>query len=823
MQEDLLREVKIYSQAVALESIFPHSIRRVLRTILYIATIAFFAATLFYVIESRLSLGYFAKNVLFSENTGFFFGLFLLSFSVLYILLMLTFFYNSHFYRGIETITHEGHVTRKRGITYEVGEVLGRKHEDLTTLLFTSKYGLEMLKRCNIDRESIQAFFDNKKEVLPVDNIKFPEKGFVTLEHLAGYAYKFDKEFTDFLFNKGITENIFSGAVGWVIETHHVSKHDARWWSRDNLGKIPAVGKGLSYGGAYMLDRFSREIKTTAVFSVLSSNVAYADEKIEQMESILSRSKDANVILVGEQGVGKMDIVIRLYQKINSGNASPAIAGKRLVVFDADGFVAEHDSKEKLERGLIKMLDQATAAGNIIIAIDNLPNFLKSAETVGVNIPALIDLYLASTEIQFIATSNPVQFHSNIEAKPTLVRRFERVQIESPDLSSSLRIIQNIATQYEGKHHIIFTYPSVYAITESADRYITDGVMPDKAVELFAEIAANAVQGGLKQVTKEFVQKYVSTKTGIPAGPVQEDEREKLLHLEQILHESVIGQDRAIKAIAGAMRRARVGVQDADRPLGSFLFLGPTGVGKTETAKTLAHVFFGGEEHMSRIDMSEYSGADALTHLIGDGKDSVGSLPVLLKEKPYGLLLLDEFEKASSNVHDLFLQIIDEGYFTDARGAKINARNNIIIATSNAGATMIWGLVKQNKNLNDSQDRIIEFIIGEGIYKPELVNRFDGVIIFEPLNQDQQKRVARIMLQALRDRIEKKGYKLIIDDVLVNLLVKEGYNPEFGARPMRRVLQDNIEEKIAEKIIAGGLKRGDKIGFDKEEFKDTSN
>ena len=250
------------------------------------------------------------------------------------------------------------------------------------------------------------------------------------------------------------------------------------------------------------------------------------------------------------------------------------------------------------------------------------------------------------------------------------------------------------------------------------------------------------------------------------------------------------------------------------------MFLGSTGVGKTETAKALAFVFFGGEDHMSRVDMSEYSGEDGLDRLIGDGKGKAGSLPMLLKEKPYGVLLLDEFEKASTSVHDLFLQIVDEGYFTDARGTKINARNNIIIATSNAGATMIWQYAKEEKNPNDFKEQIIEFIITEKVYKPELLNRFDGVIIFEPLKIDQQEKIARIMLDGLKDRIKKKGYELVVDEVLVKLLVEQGYDPEFGARPMRRVLQDTIEEKIAEKIIAGGLRKGDKIWFYEEDFKE---
>lgn len=820
MQKELEREVRLYEQAILLERLFPRSARKVIKAFLYVATIATFIASALFVIESRLSVGYYdLKTVLFYGNGTFFFGLFLLSFSFLFILSMLSFFYNARYYRGIESITHEGYHTKDHGVTYEVAEVLGRGHADLTTALFTSRYGLEMLDRCNIERNKLNTFLNNRKEIFSADFITLPEKGFITLEHLAGYVYKNDKAFADFLFDEGITETVFNGAVTWTIQTNHHVKHDTRWWSKDNLGKVPTFGKEFSYGGAYMLDRFSRDIKTTAVFSVLSSDVAYADEKIEQMESVLSRSKDANVLLVGEQGVGKMDLVMRLYQKMQAGDASPVIVDKKIVVLDADGFIAQHDTKEELERGLVRMFDQATNAGGVIVAIDNLPSFLQSAAAVGVNVPALIDLYLASPELQIIATSDPVQFHSAIESKPTLVGRFERVQVESPDLSSSVRVLQSIATEYERKFNIIFTYPSIDAIAESADRYITDGVMPDKAVELLTEIAPNAARAGLRKITKEYVNKYVSDKTGIPTGPVQEEEKEKLLNLEKILHERVIGQENAIKAISGVMRRARAGVQDADRPLGSFMFLGSTGVGKTETAKALAHVFFGGEEHMSRIDMSEYSGPNELSQLIGDGKEKVGALSMLLKEKPYGVLLLDEFEKASEKVHDLFLQIIDEGFFTDARGAKINARNNIIIATSNAGATMIWDLAKQNKNPNDEKDKIIEFIISEKVYKPELLNRFDGVIVFEPLKLSEQEKIARLMLESLSERIKKKGYELVVDDVLISLLVSKGYDPEFGARPMRRVLQDYIEEKIAEKIIAGGLRQGDKIWFYEEDFK----
>jgi ATP-dependent Clp protease ATP-binding subunit ClpA len=313
------------------------------------------------------------------------------------------------------------------------------------------------------------------------------------------------------------------------------------------------------------------------------------------------------------------------------------------------------------------------------------------------------------------------------------------------------------------------------------------------------------------------VYSFVSQKTGVPAGPIQDTERDLLLHLEDKLHQRVVGQRAAITAIAKTMRRARTGIQASDKPMGSFLFLGPTGVGKTETAKALATVFFGGEHTLQRIDMSEYSSPDSLTKLIGDANSS-GTLPTILREHPYCVLLLDEFEKASQAVHDVFLQILDEGICTDGRGQTVNARNTIIIATSNAGSQLIIDTVKSRQTLEHLNQRIIDKIIADGVFRPELINRFSSTIIFEPLTIEEQGQVASMMLQELSTRIKQKGYHLVVGEELLQLLVEKGYHPEFGARPMQRVLQDMIEEKVAQKIIAGAVKKGDTISITKADF-----
>ncbi|MFW6210297.1 MAG: AAA family ATPase, partial [Patescibacteria group bacterium] len=318
----------------------------------------------------------------------------------------------------------------------------------------------------------------------------------------------------------------------------------------------------------------------------------------------------------------------------------------------------------------------------------------------------------------------------------------------------------------------------------------------------------------------DYVYTIVSEKTGIPAGPIASEERDRLLHLEDRLHQLVVGQEPAISAIARTMRRARSGIQDSEKPIGSFLFLGPTGVGKTETAKALATVFFGGEHELQRLDMSEYSGDEAVGHLIGTAT-APGALPTLLREHPYCVLLLDEFEKASQSVHDVFLQILDEGRFTDARGISVNARNTIIIATSNAGSQLILRTVQQRKELAHLTGHIIDHIVSEGTLRPELINRFDSTIIFEPLDVEEQTEVAGLMLRQLYERIRDRGYELRVSENLLDLLVETGYDPEYGARPMRRVLQDVIEEKVAQKIIAGAVKKGDTLTLDTSDFSEA--
>ncbi|MCC7004718.1 ATP-dependent Clp protease ATP-binding subunit [Candidatus Nomurabacteria bacterium] len=467
-----------------------------------------------------------------------------------------------------------------------------------------------------------------------------------------------------------------------------------------------------------------------------------------------------------------------------------------------------------------RILNEAVGAGNVILVLENFASFIESAHTIGTDIVDLLSYYLTSAGIQIVALTDSNGFHQSIETNKELSQFFEKVLVKETDATSVINLVETEALRFEAEEDIFFTYPAIATIVESADRYFSDGSISDKAMDLILEITPRILKSKKYEVTRDDVLDLVQSKTKIPQGVISPEEKEKLLNLESLLHKRIIGQDEAVVAISNAMRRSRSGVGSKTRPMGSFLFFGPTGVGKTETTKALASTFFGDEKNIVRLDMSEYKTEDSMERLIGSFKSGKqGVLSTALREKPYGVLLLDEFEKANHEILDLFLQILDEGFFSDMTGKRVNVRNMIIIATSNAGSDLIFDYLKKRDSLMSKKDEIIQQIIARGIFKPELINRFDDAVLFQPLGKDQLKLVAKIMLQKLQSRLNERGYIFTINDELVNLLVEQGMDPAFGARPMNRAIQDILEKKIAEKIIRGELKTGKEFTLTKEDLK----
>ncbi|MBP9836354.1 MAG: ATP-dependent Clp protease ATP-binding subunit [Candidatus Pacebacteria bacterium] len=800
----IYEDIKRYAPVLTLVKILPRRILSRLRVLFFsVALLSGSTGTILYFFELGFSAPLFGICLIFT-------GLWIEQ-------ILLFSYHNSYYFYGLNSII--GIDDQKiSGVTYEVAEAVNRGEADVTKAFCTSRLGTVVLLRAGVDPNILDAFFRSNRTRINTNMIPVPEDKIFTMILLGRYILQQDSTFALMLKEQGITENVFIGALEWVMNSHFQEKRKGRWWSKDNLAKVQGIGRDWAYGTAYILQKFSRDIRTSAIFSTLTqSNSAFKEEKIAEIEVALARAKASNVLVIGDAGVGTIDLLMEIDRRMKTGKSLSPVENQQMILLDTNRLFATHRDKQALELTLISLFNEAIKAGNIIMVIENLSTFVREAEAMGVFIPELLDPYLATPSLHVVATDTPGAYHTFLEPLGGFARRFAEVLIDEPDLSSTIRVLQGIALQNENRYQTLFTYASIKTITEAADRYLVEGVMPDKAIELLIDIATRANQAGVGVITPNYVHQIVSEKTGIPTGPINEDERALLLNLESRLHERVIGQQHALDAIAGTMRRARAGIQSTDKPIGSFLFLGPTGVGKTETAKALAFIFFGDERKMHRIDMSEFSGNDALIRLIGNGVES-GVLSDMLREHPYSVLLLDEFEKGSRAVHDIFLQILDEGVFTDARGDKVNARNTIIIATSNAGSQLILRTIEQRQDLATLNQEIIDHIVKEGIYRPELLNRFDNTIIFEPLKLEEQGQIAGLMLKGLYERIRERGFELTITRDLMDILVEKGYDPQFGARPMQRVLQNIVEEKVAQKMISGEAQIGDTITLTKADF-----
>jgi ATP-dependent Clp protease ATP-binding subunit ClpC len=436
-------------------------------------------------------------------------------------------------------------------------------------------------------------------------------------------------------------------------------------------------------------------------------------------------------------------------------------------------------------------------------------------EQVGsVDASAILLPFLRSPRIHIIGTITTAEYHQFIEPKLELLSQFEKIDIAPPSYDQVMDILLDVLPSYEFRSRVFVPYRTLKEAVILGGRYLKDKNFPLLGIELIDQLTTSLAARGRDFAKPSDVQEIISAAVHVPLGEVGGAEKEKLLNLEDLLHKRIIDQEEAISLIAQAMRRARAGVSAGKRPIGSFLFLGPTGVGKTETAKALAEVYFGSEKAMLRFDMSEYQQISSLDRLIGSPPGSPeaeagGQLTNAVREKPFSLLLLDEIEKAHPDILNLFLQVFDEGHLTDSLGRKVDFRDTIIIATSNAGANIIREGVEKNEAFEDLRKKLMEYLMNEAIFRPEFLNRFDAVVMFKPITPENMEKVVTLMLQNLKSHLkEEKEIELVWDEKAVKNLAKKGYDPQFGARPLRRLIQDTLEADIAEKILRDELPRG---------------
>ena len=751
-------------------------------------------------------------------------GIFLVALAIWLSMKMLSFYGRSYYYY-VEGLLERGKTGAQTPYTtpnYEVCDIYYRtQFGDLLKSYCHSPYGRMIMRRSGIEDDVVDKFLSGRKNIINFSQREEDLRLVFTLFDLSHKLTESDPDFYQFLFGLGIRDRELTGAAEWVERDIKRRRQKERFWGKVSLGQAPSFGADWAYGVAYALGRYSRDLSKEAISGGSNFRFIYGSDEIKEIEVVLARGKEANAILVGEEGTGKMDVILDFARDIMNGCIHPSLEHKRVMAFDAKTFIANTKSKQELEMGLIKILNDAAKAGNIILVIEDLPGFIQGGLALDADVIGTLDPYLVGTDLQVIATADNARFHQFIEPNNAIMQRFEKVFLAEPEDAALIRILEEVAESTEKRNPIFFTYPAIVEIAKSAQNYFSDGVMPDKAIDLLVEVAPSVLAKGGHLVKKLDVLEFVREKTKIPVGAISEDERTRLTNLESLMKGLVVGQEQALDVIANAMRRSRAGVRNMNRPIGAFIFLGPTGVGKTETAKALATVFFGNESALSRIDMSEYQGEDGLNRMIGTMEGATGTLPILLKEHPYGVLLLDEFEKTNPKVLDLFLQVLDEGIFHDAQGKKVNARNTIFIATSNAGAPRIREAMQKGIDLESVKKEIIDQIIAQGKLKPELFNRFDGIILFHSLTTEDYRKIAELMLKKLQKRLREKSINLVINDVLVSAMMTHGVDPEFGARPMARAVQEIVEQKVAEKIISGKIAEGSTVEFTAADFSPT--
>ena len=670
-------------------------------------------------------------------------------------------------------------------------------------------------------------------------------------------------------------------AMGEDVSLHKDEFQNGKLAKKKNLEATPT------------LNQYSRDLTQLAKEGGLDPVIG-REEEIQRVIQILSRRSKNNPCLIGEPGVGKTAVVEGLAQNIVSGIVPDSVINKRVVTLDLSGMVAGSKYRGEFEERIKKVLAEVKKAGNILLFIDELHTIIGAGGAEGaIDASNILKPSLARGEIQLIGATTIEEYRKYIEKDAALERRFQPVTVEEPDEEQAVAILTGLRPQYEAHHHVKITDEGIRAAVQMSERYINDRNLPDKAIDLMDEAASRVRLGSFKTpkqmketeqrireldiileeavrglrlgdakaareekeellkrhakqikkyhkdaekkeplVNENEIAEVVSSWTKIPVKKLTADESAKLAKLEKTLHKRVIGQEEAVSAVAKAVRRGRVGLKDPNRPIGSFLFLGPTGVGKTEISKALAEAVFGNEQAMIRVDMSEYMEKHSVSKMVGSppgyvGYDEGGQLSEKVRRNPYSVVLFDEIEKAHPDVFNILLQVLDDGHITDAQGRKVDFKNTIIIMTSNAGAQSIVSPKHLGFGSQDDEKQNYEYM-KQGvmeevrrIFKPEFLNRIDETIVFHALTKEDMKQIVTLLAKTLVERCRTQmEIELHIRDSVKAYIVETAYDPKYGARPLRRMIQSKIEDALAEEILAGRIKRGDRVevGLKKKEI-----
>ena len=590
----------------------------------------------------------------------------------------------------------------------------------------------------------------------------------------------------------------------------------------DQSGKPKRTGgfaRDWSFGWTPLLSRFGQNIsQQVGAYDASLHRLVAHDESLKQLTSIFGNNGRQNAVLVGPDGVGKTQIVHTFATKLLDGAANiPAnLKFRQVFILDASSLIAAAPGRGGLEQLIPQILVEAYKAKNIIICLDNAQLFFENG--IGsVDITNVLLPILEAGNLRIILTMNEQRYLEISKRDSKLVNSLNRITVAPATRAETIAIMQDRSILIEFQNHVTYMYQALVEAYRLGERYVHDLAMPGKALQLL-ESAAHYNESGL--VTAESVQQAIEKTLDIKVSvATSSDEREKLLNLEELIHKRMINQTRAVKVVSDALRRARAGVRNQNRPIGTFLFLGPTGVGKTELSKALADVYFGGEDRIIRLDMNEYTTADDAGRLIADGSDNANSLTARAMKQPFSVILLDEIEKAHPNVLSTLLQMLDEGILRDVKNREVSFRDAIIVTTSNAGADRIREYIDRGYNIEQFEDKFVDELISSNQFRPEFLNRFDEIVMFRPLSKDELLQVVDLMLVSVNKTLALQKISVNVAMDAKKYLVEAGYDPRLGARPMRRVVQRAVENTVAKQMLSGDVAPGSTIEISLEQVK----